>query len=91
VSETCLFERALITDGFKLIVGPGGDPLLFDMTNDRAERRSLAGGLPERVAGMTGHITELMEADVIKVTTPGVNSELSEEKLRQLRGLGYIQ
>ena len=90
-SETCQFERALITDGFKLIVGPDGDPLLFDMTNDRGERRSLAGGLPQRVAGMTGHITELMEADVIKVTAPGVDTELSEEKLRQLRGLGYIQ
>jgi arylsulfatase A-like enzyme len=90
--ETCQFERALITDGFKLIVPSDEDPLLlFDMANDSAERRSLAGELPQRVASMTGHITELVEADVIKVTAPAVDTNLSEEKLRELRGLGYIQ
>jgi arylsulfatase A-like enzyme len=89
--ETCQFERALITDGFKLIVGPDGDPLLFNMTDDRAERRSLAGELPQRVAGMAGHITELVEADVIKVTAPSIATQLPKEKLKELRGLGYIQ
>jgi arylsulfatase A-like enzyme len=89
---TCQFERALITDRFKLIVRPGADPLLlFDLASDRAERRSLAGELPQRVATMTARLTELVEADVVKVTAPAVDTNLSEEKLDELRGLGYIQ
>jgi arylsulfatase A-like enzyme len=89
--EPCQFERALITDGFKLIMGPDEDPLLFNMTDDRAERRSLAGELPQRVAGMTGHITELVEADVVKVTAPSIDTQLPKQELNELRGLGYIQ
>jgi arylsulfatase A-like enzyme len=88
---TCEFERALITDGYKLIVRPDKDALLFDMANDRAERRSLAGELPQLIASMTGRLTDLAEADVVKVTSPSVDTNLSDEKLRELRGLGYIQ
>jgi arylsulfatase A-like enzyme len=89
--KTCRFERALITDRFKLIVPPGEGPLLFDLASDRTERRSLAGKRPQLVARMTGGITALVKADVVKVTAPAVDTNLSEEKLRELRGLGYIQ
>jgi arylsulfatase A-like enzyme len=90
--ETCEFERALITEGFKLIVGPDGHPpLLFDIERDPVERRSLTAALPKRVARMSSRISQLAEEKVIKVTAPSLNTDLSEDKLKELRGLGYIQ
>ena len=89
---TCQFERALITDGFKLIVGREDDsPLLFDLAKDPAERRSLASELPKRVASMNGRIAQFAQEDVIKVTAPSVDTDLAEDKLKELRSLGYIQ
>ena len=90
--ETCQFERALTTDGFKLIAGGDDDPpLLFDLAKDPAERRSLASELPNRVANMSGRIARLAQEEVIKVTAPSVDTDLAEEKLKELRSLGYIQ
>jgi hypothetical protein len=89
--KSCRFERALITDRFKLIARPGEGPLLFDLASDRAERRSLAGKRPQLVAHMRGGLTDVVKADVVKVTAPTVSTKLSEEKLDELRGLGYIQ
>jgi hypothetical protein len=40
---------------------------------------------------MRGGLTDLVHADVVKVTAPTVSTKLSEEKLDELRGLGYIQ
>ena len=88
---TCQFERALITDGFKLITGLDGGPLLFDIGSDPTERRSRAAEHPKRVASMSSRITQLAEEDVIKVTAPTLDTDLSEEKLKELRGLGYVQ
>jgi uncharacterized sulfatase len=89
---TCQFERALITDGFKLIVDPDGDPpLLFDMAKDPVERRSLTSELPKRVASMNSRIAAFAEEEVIKVTAPSLGTDLAEDKLKELRSLGYIQ
>ena len=89
---TCQFERALITDGFKLIVDPDGDPpLLFDMAKDPVERRSLTSELPKRVASMNSRIAAFAEEEVIKVTAPSLDTDLAEDKLKELRSLGYIQ
>ena len=89
---TCEFERALITDGFKLIVGlDDGAPLLFNLADDPGEQHSLAADQPTRAADMNTRIARFADEEVIKVTTPSLDTELSEEKLKELRGLGYIQ
>jgi hypothetical protein len=84
-----LFENSV--EGQQSWLGwPSGDRLPFEMANHSAEHRSLAGKRPLLVARMTGHITEPVGADVVKVTAPAIATKLSEEKLRELSGLDYM-
>jgi hypothetical protein len=40
---------------------------------------------------MNGRIAQFAQEDVIKVTAPSVDTDLAEDKLKELRSLGYIQ
>lgn len=84
-------EWALVTDGFKLIESADG-PLLFELAQDPRETTNLAAGDPERLALLRlvadgirhGVAVQPREADWI-------GTELDEEDVEALRGLGYMR
>jgi arylsulfatase A-like enzyme len=90
-ANTCHLNAgwALIQDHHKLIEGDEA-PLLFDLTQDPLEQKSLADSMGQRVEAMRGYVTKLKDASA----APSANSleiEVDEDALRSLRGLGYVQ
>jgi arylsulfatase A-like enzyme len=84
-------EWALITDGYKLIEAKAG-PQLFDLAKDPAEKVNLAPDDAERLA-MMRLVTEGLRRDVVVQPREAdwIGTELNEEEVEALKGLGYMR
>jgi arylsulfatase A-like enzyme len=63
---------------------------LYDLRNDPREQRNLAKRFPDRVERMEKILDSWM-AGIDRSPEPGVPITLSEETLRHLKALGYIE
>jgi len=84
-------EWALIAEGYKLIEGKAG-PQLFDLAKDPGERVNLAPGDAERLA-MLRLVTEGLRHNVVVQPREAdwIGTELDEEDVEALKGLGYMR
>lgn len=88
-------RESIIFDGFKYIRTLMTDQIeLYDLTSDPGEKNSIAFSSPEVVEKAKTIISEHKEAsrqllDYYQVTT-GKKGELDQERIRQLKSLGYI-
>ena len=84
-------EWALIAEGYKLIEGKAG-PQLFDLAKDPGERVNLAPGDAERLA-MLRLVTEGLRHNVAVQPREAdwIGTELDEEDVEALKGLGYMR
>jgi arylsulfatase len=83
-------KKTLITERFKLIRDdPTGRLELYDLQVDPRELRDLAGARPELVASLLPALEEAVAISLGR-TMSEVEAPLSEERLEQLRSLGYV-
>ena len=88
--DDCLNSWALLKDDYKLIDAPG-EALLFDLERDPLEQHSIAEERPELVAQLRAAAAELRGESTSDFLARDVETDLDEEAVRSLRGLGYIQ
>lgn len=83
-------KKALITERYKLIRDdPTGRLELYDLREDPGELRDLSGSRPELVAELLPALEEALAVSRGKILSR-VEAPLSEERLEQLRSLGYV-
>jgi len=83
-------DWSLIKDGFKLIE-TDEETLLFKLSDDPGERRSLTSEMPEQVEQMSNFVVELKEQSTIAASTSGLDQKMDEDAVKALEGLGYVQ
>jgi arylsulfatase len=88
--DDCLNAWAILKDDYKLIELPG-EVLLFDLERDPLEQRSIAEERPELVAQLRTAAADLRRESTSEFLARDVETDLDEEAVRSLRGLGYIQ
>ena len=79
---------ALRVDGWKYIHAP--QPQLYDVREDPGEEQNLAARQPERVAGMSETLRQIIAEAPVVVGTGAGQRQTSAEDLARLESLGYV-
>ncbi|MGH6899169.1 MAG: sulfatase [Geminicoccaceae bacterium] len=88
--DDCLVSWAVLKDRYKLIERRG-EALLFDLERDPLERNSIAEDRPELVVELRAAAAELRSGSTTDFLARDVETEIDDDAVRALRGLGYIQ
>ncbi len=85
------WHRALVSDHWKLIVGPSGEMELYDLASDRIEQENLQGREDESAQEATRRMTAMLVEWVKTVVfcSPPVKG-LDHGTRERLRSLGYV-
>jgi len=84
-------DWALVRERWKYVWQPSGESL-FDLVADPDERRSLAGGEPDRAAAMRAAGGTLKrDVEISPWSAPVIDTMLDPDAERALRELGYIR
>ena len=76
-------------DGYKLILGKGRPPLLFNLIDDPLELHDLAGSQPDLRIRMTEALEVARDEMLLQGIPKDQPAQLSPEALQRLRSLGY--
>jgi arylsulfatase A-like enzyme len=88
--DDCLLSRAVLGDGYKLIEYPG-ETLLFNLERDPMEQNSLAEQQPGLFDQLSAAATRLRSESTTEFLARPTETEIEQEELENLRGLGYVE
>jgi arylsulfatase A-like enzyme len=88
--DDCPTTRSILKNDYKLIED-SGEILLFDLERDPLEQESIAEDRPELVAQLQAVAAELRGRSTTDFLARDVQTEIDDDAVRSLRGLGYIQ